>query len=231
MVVINNKTYKVVESNWKSYKALVSQDGINVPVIRVLNQDEIDYIGDIESSIELNEDNTKSIILTSDGLFKQGLTLIRVALLDGSYLNGGGNTPLQQVFRVDDNIIKFIFGNDGCVDYPIEIKVRQRGTAPVLLSAETNEAGDKVILNFDKRMSAYNLINTIASVNSAYNGEIDGSCIFDSFDDKTIKICPSINISKESSVSLFFDGSVNIESFDYGLLSAFENFPVTNNVI
>lgn len=129
----------------------------------------------------------------------------------------------------------FIFEDGSNVDsngelIPIEIKVRQRGTEPILLSAETNEAGDKVILTFDKKMSPYNGSDG-SDTFKIRNGLADDDYNFTAavIDDCLITIPYNVVYPEDPiSVSVLLHC---IESFDYGLLQPFENFPVTNNVV
>lgn len=216
--------------NWKTYKALLTQVGENAPVARVLNQDEADYLGDIEW---VRNDIGQYI---GEIILNENLTEI---LHKSSYANN-----LFELY-IDDNIDYsgsqriFIYTNveadtptDGLLyNFPIEIKVRQRGTSPVLLSAETNEAGDKVILTFDKKMSGYGLENVQLSDGMLLNMGDFGIQSLVAIDNVIeLLIDPNVLITSGVEITLQYIKK-SIESLDYGLLQPFENFPVKNNVI
>lgn len=197
---------------WLTYKALLTQSGEDAPVARVLNQDEPDYLGDINYLI--NGDNIESL-----EFFNKDLTII----LSG-YGNANNYDNNKQSF-IDEsghiNILNSSFAD--LKNYPIEIKVRQRGTAPVLLSAETNEAGDKIILTFDKKINNYGILYTdFANANSVENAVLTS--------DKVIELSITTPFVNTDEITLDYTGT-SIESFDYGLFATFENFPVVNNVV
>jgi hypothetical protein len=212
---------------WKTYKALLSQSGEDAPVARVLNQDEADYLGDINwirngagVYTAINDNlllsmTLANIISTCDDVISTGE--LKNVLVE----YGSGSLTLCS--SGSDGLADGLFANT-----PIEIKVRQRGASPVLLSAETNNTGDKIILTFDKKMSNYGLLNSIESgdfdfdVQSADNYTLVDNII-------TLNVPTPFQAS--DTINFRFYGNNNVESFDYGLLQPFADYiPVTNNV-
>ena len=208
---------------WLYYKALLTQSGENAPVARVLNRDEPDYFGDIvflrnEAGVYTNLVNSNSKAIPSElSIITLGKKYDRSVDIRKS-LNGfiqietkNGNDELS------DNVLNLV---------EIEISVRQRGTSPVLLSAETNTTGDKIILTFDKKMNNYALIDKFTlSDTESESPNITAITTIDNIIE--IELESSYTNATEISVSSL-DG---VESFDYGLLAPFENVPVVNNVV
>jgi len=188
---------------FKSYKALLTQSGVSAPSLRVLNQDADDFIPFtflFSTNILSNETVDESLILLSIGSIVGG----KITIPAGS----------------------------GYTDFPIEIKVRQRGTAPVILNAKTSEEGDKVILIFDKRISDFTL--SLLAGNFVLAGNT-GATLIDTVERgvtlNEIKLSSTedLGIILDDILTLSFDGSVDIESTDYGLLEDFD-ISVMNNV-
>ena len=156
---IDTKKDSVVEvPKWLTYKALLTQFGEDAPVARVLNQDEADYLGDYVWSVVDADVNQFKFIGTCNGSNPANLTIPLITLYDNLW--DIGRTIVPSIKIISDNEIQVCLSNvDGLytdfVNLPIEIKVRQRGTPPKLLSAETNTVGNRIILTFDKRMSGY----------------------------------------------------------------------------
>lgn len=223
---------------WLTYKALLSQQGENPPVARVLNQDEPDYLGDIEWTREWNgtyhgsnKHYNNSTITSCISQMINPIDNVGYAFSIESYhangveviISGFDTTTLDTTTSSDNKLLRT----------PIEIKVRLRGAPPKLLSAETNEAGDKIILTFDKKMSSF--MQAVALDYFLLNGDIYGNYAFiiDEINDNKVRI----NLSEFDSISheeynlLLSTNGAYLESFDYGLLQPFENFPVKNNVV
>lgn len=232
---IDTKKDDVVEvPKWLTYKALLTQSGEDAPVARVLNQDEADYIPDI------------TFIVDGIGSFFT------------DYFAGIGNLVTVMTGNSDSGIIQSFINSDGFIyiksfdsefvpsnnvikNTPIEIKVRQRGAPPKLLSAETNTAGDKVILTFDKKMNMLPA-NDINNGGGQYNGfAIAGSYLGgllgsgNQKDNVIESMCdPILNgeiITIYYNPASLGDPGNSVESLDFGLLQPFENFPVVNNVV
>ena len=194
---------------WLTYKALLTQSGEDAPVARVLNQDEPDYLGDIEWQVdEITE------FVTIKSVFNEFNPLMTIPSINNS----------------SDRIVSFIVSGKvyfaGLNQYElnyVEIKVRKRGTAPVILSAETNEAGNKVILTFDKKMNNYGILYTdFINTNLVENAELTS--------DKVIELSLTTPFVNTDEITLDYSGT-SIESFDYGLLEQFEGYPIVNNVV
>ena len=224
-------------SNWLTYKALLTQTGEDAPVARVLNQDEPDYLGDIDfirifpGHYKFPVENNLSIITIPNAINTDGFS--GFIEIDNNIEFGFCHVITYSYYDASevDNLLK---------KTPIEIKVRQRGSAPVLLSAETNTTGDKVILTFDKKMN-------IVPANDSNNGggQYNGFAIVGSYlggllgsgnqkDNVIESMCDPILNGEIITIyynpaSLGYPGN-SVESLDFGLLQPFENFPVTNNV-
>lgn len=209
-----------VASKWKTYKALLTQSEINPPLARVLNQDEEDFLGNIEWIYNAAGQ------YSSNELFDVSLTTINPATDQNSSIS----TVISEEGKIwitttDTGTFSGSSVNGILWDSPIEIKVRQRGTAPILLNAKTNAIGSIITLTFDKVISNYRLTNAISFFVPSYEvGLTEISC-----SDKTINLITDTSILYGVEGSISFEGSSNVESFDYGLLAPFENFPVVNN--
>lgn len=205
---------------WKTYIALLNAAGDDLPVARVLNQDQPNFLEGV--SYEVDVINAHYYI-DIEGGFAENMTFIQPLFRDEYVL------PIVFVdgrIRIDQGILQNV---------PIEIAVRQRGTAPVLLSAETNTTGDKVILTFDKKMSGYKLLQAFTDSDFSIITIGDGlsqtvADIIVNNEIVEVVFVDSLLSDTEYGVQLVI-GGIPVESFDYGLLEAFENFPVKNNVI
>jgi hypothetical protein len=214
LVVQNKKVYQIVESNWKTYKALLTQTGTDAPVARVLNQDEDDYLGDLNFLAgEIIDDTAEFYIIEN---FENSLTGFNLTTTYGLILSIG-------ISMADGQILGSMPKNS--VAY-LEIKVRQRGIAPVLLSAETNELGNKVILTFDKKMNSY-LFDSIENVLLLSDKSVTEVVV----DDKTIELTLDTSYTDTDVISFDYDASIALESFDYGLVEEIVDFSVTNKVV
>lgn len=226
-------------AKWKTYKALMSQTGdFDNLIARVLNQDEDDYLGDIVWSKESPGAYYGNIA----GGFDRDMTFFVYNKLSSDLLGDewGLKFKLQMTIYPNKSVALLLSNEEGLTDdgfqrnFPIEIKVRQRGTAPVLLSAETNTTGDKVILTFDKNISSYRLNELIDVITCMANSNgYDNMNVFSLFDKNKIVIENDEGLQiygSDSYEGLNYLGGI-IESFDYGLLAPFEDFPITNNVV
>jgi hypothetical protein len=202
------------------YEALLTQSGTDAPVARVLNADERNYlkIDWVNNSPDINANISFDYKL---------MTYI------GSKQDSNNSSDTFIHYSKDSGIIIISNGDSGDItDYPISIKQRLRGAPPVLVSAETNTTGDKVILTFSKKMSGYNLSEFVNAITFSGLNNVSSSNIVFSVIDNTIIISLIDGVVSLDNPNPFvgFDGSVSIESLDYGLLQPFENIPVTNNV-
>lgn len=229
MVVYDDVDYVVPK--WLKYEALLTQTGENAPVARVLNQDERDYLGDIVYE------------RVSAGIYKSILKAYKPNITSAT-LQGSLAAKINSViYNDEDNNGFFIqtlqFDTDGFVAFDdaisaaaFSIKQRVRGNPPKLLTAETNIAGDKVILTFDKEMSEYGLANAIVDMGGLYflkNGAVN-SAITCTLNKTFVEIGVQETLLFGDLITVKFD-SDGIESRDYGLLQPFENFPVVNKVM
>lgn len=216
-----------------TYKALLSQWGETPPTARVLNFDDNDFLG--ECSFEYSRPGEYLIILPPsivNDSFRFKKDLISFLTNNQGYV---GSTDLVYTVAIkvqDDSSIFLMVTNDGTPSddlfksLPIEIKVRQRGVAPRLLSAETNEEGTAIHLIFDKDMNPGSLGCTFGII------ELDGyaSVVWLSGSSMILDISGK-GVNSESVLSLSLQDenqSLNIESMDYGFLDYFSGFPVVN---
>lgn len=218
-------------AKWKTYKALMSQNGENAPVARVLNQDEDDYLGDgvwstLAPGYFLYENENIKIGLTATNLIDQFPDEDRFLCVSTEGASDG-SIYLKLFSRIGESALDF-------AEYYIEIKVRQRGTAPVLLSAETNTAGDKVILTFDKKMSGYGLNDSFLNSGwSTFGFETNGFGFLNAIveNNKVIVTISDPVTTSDTQLGIVYDATQIVESFDYGMLGEINNFPITNNVV
>ena len=207
-------------SNWKTYKALLTQTEFNIPIARILNQDEEDYLGDVEWMF--NAEGQYSTV----GLFDASLTIITPPTDQNSSIS----TIIDEIGKIwitttDTGTFSGNSVNGILWDTPIEIKVRQRGLTPILLNAETNTAGTTITLTFDKVINNYNLTHALSSFLPSYDGGLTAiSC-----NDKNIilSIAPPLLYGVSGLIS--FDAINKVESIDFGLLGVITEFPITNN--
>jgi hypothetical protein len=208
-------------SKWKTYKALLSQSGFDAPVARVLNEDEPDYLGDINWSLGTDYLAGK-IIGNLTGVFLDTLTGFLVS------------SPAYNMAREDDDTISIAMPDGNITDYYFEIKVRQRGDPLILLSAETDTTGMLVLLNFDKDVSEHCLAGLIGDSDLIYNPDYEDSVIGalrNPADHKQIGIMHSQAILPGEQCTINYDGLEAIESTDKGVLAPFTDFPITNNAV
>ena len=217
------------------YEALLTQLGTNAPVARVLNANEKDYLGGLNAILDPDAGAT-----TFNEVFDLSLSSVLCSSLDST------ESQVQMGFNGEG---KIYCNSSPIMGEYISIKQRLRGATPKLISAETNTAGDKVTLTFDKKVSDYL---------SGYIMKPDGTSLFEDMFLGTSSQFPDINQDfgqltgfSNDGKSLtfgsdgnqeFFNGAVYtvgynpsinnnyIESLDLGLLQQFTNFPVTNNV-
>ena len=203
-------TIEQIRGDWKVYKALLTQSGSNNVVARVLNEDEVDYLGEIVWT------GGASPIGTLAGVFPDTLT----AFIVGS--------PTIGIVRTSNDVVTLSAGT--FTEMYLEIRVRERGTAPVLLDAHTDEGGSMVILTFDKEMSDYGLSGLLNQY-PVYGGEedIEPTAVVKCSNPKTLQIEFGQQIFFYGEVLTFsYDPANPIESIDRGLLGAITDFPVAN---
>ena len=228
---------------WRTYKALLTQSGEDAPVARVLNRDDHDYLGDIEWSrmwtgayFGLNKNYNSFAFISCISQMINPISNAGYAYIIESHLNTNGIEVIASGF--DTTVADITTSSDNKLfNSPVEIKVRQRGAPPKLLSAETDTTGDRVILTFDKKMSNYNSSTTqILDYIMCYDaGPNEGDVYFSSCvaNDNKLELTVSDDyIINSTSILSFGDGGylTKHESFDYGLIQSFSNFPVKNNV-
>lgn len=217
-------------AKWKTYKALLTKLVGEEPIARVLNQDEQDYL-DITWS--LLEDG-----IISDIPYDENNTLINIY----SFFNDNDEYKCMKAFLYDSRLLisfqDWQLNPTDVINFPIEIKVRQRGTAPILLKAETDIYGDKVLLTFNKKMNPYGLnvpeIRSLHIFSVLYEESIDATNGI--VTNNIIEVIPGdapclYGDTMTLGYSVDVPQPTNIESFDYGLLQPFEDFPIINNVV
>ena len=216
----------VYNSKWKNYRALLTQSGENPPIARVLNQDESDYLGDATWEYsDVGKFNISGIDCDE--------YMTEVYVGDRSYLTEGFKAFETMDYTSNGFTLVCMnslgsFGNGILLNTPFEIKVRQRGIAPVLLMAETTVNGYEIILTFDKKMTDYNY--AIASIAFIVTGSttMTNSTAWVIIDNV---ISLSMNAPCTFGEELLISVNENIESFDYGLVGTLTYFPVTNSVM
>jgi hypothetical protein len=145
----------ITNANHYVYRALLTQTSTNAPVARVLNAADGDFLGKPVCAYV----SPGVYTMTLAGAFPSTLTEI---VLGKASLVGDGTKSIYAV-RTSDNVITIstfsgvgaTAANDILTDYPIEIRVRQRGTSPNIESLTTTEDGTKIIAEFDKYMNDY----------------------------------------------------------------------------
>lgn len=148
------------KSLFKRYLATLVQNGDAPPIPFVLNQDDADYLGDISwGRVDMGIYTITNVLNTYPPHC--------IAVKSTTSLNG--NDQCISIYKTSyGNIISFNpkIPDDGSIDINnsysdplfIEIIARQCGDPPVLVSAETNEAGDLIIMEFDKEMQIVGLL-------------------------------------------------------------------------
>jgi hypothetical protein len=185
------------------------------------NQDEKDY---------LNYFNVTFGEIIFGGQTNNGWTIPNSALQPIINAIDGEGTLLKHYSNVIECSLTWAF---------VEIKQRVRGNPPKLISAETNVAGDKVILTFDKKMNPA-FLSPLTQIIFIDLFITSNNTLFNSFELR--------NIDKNTYVFELLDGNTPIqygntydfsystqsgnfpESLDFGILQPFENFPIVNNV-
>ncbi len=209
-----------VVPKWLKYEALLTQSGENAPVARVLNQDEKDYLGNVNYIYDVPGD-----YYGSNSKLKLNLSTVDITNIMYNYIK-------SKIWNGNQFLISG-GGGDGVLENAfIEVKHKVRGNPPKLISAVTNTSGDKVILTFDKKIT--NVDCTDASMFELYDGEylndVDGH-----LEDGKIIISVTAYggnpIQHGAECYFYYNNSFFIaESLDLGILQHFTNFPITNNV-
>lgn len=205
-------TIEEILGPWKVYKALLTQSSSANVVARVLNEDEVDYLGEIVWS------GGAAPVGTLAGAFTQTLT---------AFISGLSTKVLSWTSA---NAIAISAGT--FTNMYVEIRVRERGDAPILLGAHTTADGTMVILTFDKEMSDYGLSNLLSQY------PIDGGAADDNptavikgTDPKTLQIEFGEQIFfYGEDLTFSYDPANPVESTDRGLLGEIVDFPVENYV-
>jgi len=220
-------------TEWSGGTIVVNLDN-SIITARVLNRDENDYLGDVVWT----RDNVGKYVGTLIGKLPYGFCFTNVnteiyqdsesALINNNtFLKNINDSDTVRLYTYIQGILAF-HNND---KVQIEIRVRQRGDAPILLSAETNTDGSQVILTFDKEMSDYDVANgdyLFSSVNltqETAQSFIMSDCVVEN---NTIVIYVDTIANGDE---LTIDQNYALESLDYGLKAIQLEIPIVNNVL
>jgi hypothetical protein len=205
-------TIEEILGPWKVYKALLTQSSSTDVVARVLNEDEVDYLGEIVWS------GGATPVDTLAGAFTPTLTAFICGL------------SAKVLSWTSANAIAISAGT--FTDMYVEVRVRERGDAPILLDARTDADGDTIILTFDKNMSDYNLSTLVGDPYLIEgSGTLEPTSAVLGTDPKTILINFSAQVLYYGDdVTFSYDPANPIESTDRGLLGVIDDFPIINTV-
>lgn len=197
---------------------------LSAPVARVLNKDDVDYLGDIAWSYSDVGEYIMTFAGVSSTLCHKLISPVSVPLGGYSFSKVSENTAaLQTTDAAGDP-------TDGLlVSTPIEVTMRKRGTAPILVNAETNEAGDQLVLTFDKAIG-WITPNYAGGFELTTGGQVSTGVAVTGLKELTINLDSAVSFGDIDTLKYTYAAGYDIESADYGLLASFEDFPLVNNV-
>ena len=203
-------------TGWKAYKAFITQTGTDAPIVEVLNENDVDYLGEIGWMFD-----TDHIVgyLQEDGAEWTPFVVAKPVLLDDTWV----------VPAIAEPATVTIAGSDFAKTY-VEILMKEVGAAPVLIGASVNACGTAVILVFDKAMRYEGVYEawidnsdiTVSGGSGAGvpdNAILDGNTITLLFDDIYAEYEDTIEVTIAEN---------KIMSFDYGRYAGVTNHAVTN---
>lgn len=198
------------------YKALITQAGETDPVAHVLNGSDNDFLGNI---VWARASGGGSFTGTLEGAFD----------LVGSQVV----VPGLVLTKTSDDVITLTGADSLLTDTYIEIAVRQRNmTAPTIVSMQTTEDGAKVLVEFDKPMSDYNLAALIPAITVTLDNVADVvTGIVRLADHYTYELTLTTAATSANVVDFAFDASVDMEAKDFALVEAVLTTVVENHVL
>ncbi len=197
---------------------------LSAPVARVLNKDDVDYLGDIAWSYSDVGEYIMTFAGVSSTLCHKLISPVSTPLGGYSFSKVSENTAALQTTDASGD------PTDGLlVSTPVEVTMRKRGTAPVLVSAETNETGDQVVLTFDKAIG-WITPGYSGGFELTTGGQASTTATVTGLNELTIDLDSAISFGDEDTLKYVYADGYDIESADYGLLESFEDFPLVNNV-
>lgn len=201
---------------FRYYKAFLTQSGANDPIAKVLNELEDDFLGHI---VWARAGDGGSFTGTLAGAFD----------LVGSQVV----VPGLVLTKTSNDVITLTGADDLLTETYIEIAVRIRNaTAPTIVSMVTTEDGAKVLVEFDKPMSAYNLAALIPAITVTLDSVADVvTGIVRLADQYTYELTLTTAATSANVVDFAFDASVDMEAKDFALVEAVLARPVDNHVL
>ena len=196
----------------------------SAPVSRVLNKDDVNYLGDVVWSF------------SDVGVYRLAFEGVSSTLCHKLIQPVSGSLGGYAFTKVSDDVSSLqTVDSDGVptdgllLGTSVEIVMRKRGTSPVLVSAETNEAGSQVVLTFDKAIG-WVTPGFTGGFELAVGGQVSTAVVVTGLNELTIDLDSPVSFGDEDTLKYVPVSGYDIESAGYGLLASFEAFPLVNNV-
>ena len=222
----------VSSQEWLEYHAIVEKTEAGDMVATVLNADDSNFLKTINGdTLVWTKFSNTQYSFRCNSLFRPNNVIVQVTPW------GAGLTDIlltyANITSINSGMIKFQGTPTSWTKFYISIKQRKvSGTAPPLyncepVSAETNEDGDVILITFARKLlpTQYTLDASAFSVlpsNTVTTVEVDST------DNKILRIGLDIPYAAEDHISISFDASSDIISYQYVPCAAFTDFPVTN---
>lgn len=196
----------------------------SAPVSRVLNKDDVNYLGDIVWSFSDVGVYNLAFEGVSSTLCHKLIQPVSGPLAGYVFTKVSDDVSSLQTTDSDGVPTDGLLGNTS-----IEIAMRKRGTSPVLVKAETNETGDQVVLTFDKAIGWVTPDHS-GGFELTTGGQVSTTVAVTGLNELTIDLDSPVSFGDEDTLKYVYVEGYDIESADYGLLGSFEDFPLVNNV-
>ena len=197
---------------------------LSAPVARVLNKDDVNYLGDIVWSYSDVGEYLMSFEGVASTLCQKLVQPVSLPLSGYAFVKVSDD--VAALHTTAPNGTK----TDGLlVNTSVDVVMRKRGGAPVLVGAETNETGDQIILTFDKDMG-WVTPGYAGGFELVTGGQVSTGVAVTGPKELTITLDSAVSFGDEDTLSYTYAAGYDIESAGYGLLESFEGFPLVNNV-
>lgn len=218
------------------YRTMLSQSGTGSVQERVLNFRDADFFSFTESAVGLL-DFTRS----EAGVYSSAANFTDLDLSLLSFSPRYSKTSDGEIFVeiVDDSLVITTFDSEGLAadgvldNFLIEFRYRQRGAAFQAVLAEMNSTGSEIAITMselinDYGISAAGLLDSIVIASDEVSITTDSVSYAD--DVLIVAFTADPALTSDSVVTVSYDAAAAIESLSLGLLDAFSDMEVVNNI-
>jgi hypothetical protein len=205
-----------------SYKALLTQNGTAVPVSRVLNAGEYDFL----SGVVITREGVGITKFTNATAFDKSLIQVIIGETGVSpFIYEIDYSGSPNYFLLTTKTVAGVAADVLLSNTPISISSKVRGFSPNVVAIETNEAGDKIFVEFDKVMNDY----FIPLVEGDFLDSLTHTFTIARDTDTTkLVLTPDSPYLVGETINLSYGGNTNLEALDLGLADAFAVDAVNN---